>query len=223
MPSLDFDSEVREFKSFYADNYWRLKAAEESYRTLVSLLLADHEGFAVPLVTSRVKERDECIAKFGRKYRAKLEDSQTPYSIREHITDLVGIRVVCLYYTDIEPIKAILIENFELLDITDRISLIESSDDSFGYKGLHLDFKLKSPRSDQPEYSRFRDFQPNKVPAFASKIPLLSEAHRQLAHKNLFPGCQVRASSAPRTLVPACFAQSPGEPKTHFSLLRPGA
>lgn len=156
MASLDFDTEVKEFKNFYADNYRLFKSAEESYRTLITLLLAENPDFTAPLVTSRIKERDECVAKFGRKYRAKLEEEKTAYSIKDHITDLIGVRVVCLYYDDIEPIHRILRGNFEIVDVTDRISKIESSDDAFGYKGLHLDLKLKAPRNEQPEYSRFK-------------------------------------------------------------------
>ena len=36
---------------------------------------------------------------------------------------------------------------------------MEAKDDSFGYKGLHVDLKLKSPRTGMKEYKRYSDLR----------------------------------------------------------------
>jgi putative GTP pyrophosphokinase len=159
MPSLDFASEREAFKEFYAANASILQDASESLRTLLGLLLADNNDFATPQVVSRVKDRDECIAKFARKYQAHFEESQTPYTIRDTITDIVGLRVIGLYETDVQSIRAVLADNFELVEESDKSQALETQEAVFGYKGLHLDLKLGQSRRDLPEYRRFHDFR----------------------------------------------------------------
>lgn len=65
---------------------------------------------------------------------------------------------MCLYEDDIEKIKELLCSHFEVVDITDKIAHIENTENSFGYKGLHLDLKLNEQRRGLPEYSKFVDF-----------------------------------------------------------------
>jgi len=65
---------------------------------------------------------------------------------------------VCLYEDDIENIQNVLKDHFEVIDVTDKISQIESTEDSFGYKGLHLDLKLGETRKNMPEYKAFLNF-----------------------------------------------------------------
>lgn len=61
MPSLDFESEKVAFSEFYGSNLLRLKAAEDSFRTLITSLLSGSVTFLVPVVSSRFKDRDECV------------------------------------------------------------------------------------------------------------------------------------------------------------------
>ena len=65
--------------------------------------------------------------------------------------------MVCLYEDDIEKIRAILSEQFEVVDVTDKISQIENTEGSFGYKGLHLDLRLNVGRRTLPEYVRYAE------------------------------------------------------------------
>jgi len=46
-----------------------------------------------------------------------------------------------------------------VLEETNKSASLESHDDTFGYKGLHLDLKLKENRSALPEYARFNDLR----------------------------------------------------------------
>lgn len=154
MPSLDFETEKATFTDYY-DNHWDvLEGATGSFVTLIrSLLVAG--GHAPAKIERRIKDREECIKKFTRKYRSGLEASTTPYTIKDHITDLIGLRIICLYEDEVQPISDLICEHFAVLGVTDKIALVEGTEDSFGYKGLHLDLKLNDGRSHLPEYALY--------------------------------------------------------------------
>jgi putative GTP pyrophosphokinase len=157
MASLDFENEKNNFREFYNEKHETLESAKDAFIAIISSIIS--EEFDISAVTGRVKDRDESVQKFSLKYQSKLEQAQTEYEIKDHITDLIGLRVVSLYESDIEKIKDVLEDEFELIDITNKIKDIESKEDSFGYKGLHVDLKLKAPRCTMREYSRYSCFK----------------------------------------------------------------
>ncbi|MCK6252332.1 GTP pyrophosphokinase [Pseudomonas fragi] len=157
MPSMDFDVEKQIFRDYYNGNHGLLDGAKNSFITLVSSLIRSSSDIALSKIEGRVKDRDECVKKFSEKYKVGLEANAQEYQILDHITDLIGVRVVCLYEDDIEKIKDLLSDHFEVIDITDKIAQIEETENSFGYKGLHLDLKLNEKRKELPEYSQFVD------------------------------------------------------------------
>lgn len=158
MSSLDFDAEKSKFRDFYETNHQLLEDAKNSFVTLIKSLIS-HARLSISKVEGRVKDKEECIKKFNRKYRTELESNSQPYTIQEHITDLIGLRVVCLYEDDIEKVRSCFAEHFDVIDITDKIAQIERTEDSFGYKGLHLDLKLNDKRIILPEYSIYSGFR----------------------------------------------------------------
>lgn len=158
MASKIFDSEKSIFREFYSDNFSLLDGANKSFCALINALLTHSANISVSKIEGRVKDKEECIRKFNLKYRKGLEAEDKSYSIKDHISDLIGLRIVCLYEDDIEKVKDTLSEHFEVMDITDKISEVESTEGSFGYKGLHLDLKLGEKRREMPEYKAFVDF-----------------------------------------------------------------
>ena len=112
----------------------------------------------VSKIEGRVKNREECIKKFHRKYQNKLEAEEQPYEIKAFISDLIGIRIVCLYEDQISMMAEILQKNFTVLKVTDKIASVESTEDSFGYKSLHMDLALNSEMAGQPKYLPYADF-----------------------------------------------------------------
>jgi len=90
---------------------------------------------------------------FDGKYRTALEQSGVPYKLRDHITDLIGVRVVCIYESDIEKIAALVKSQFIVIGETNKSAQIEMNGNEFGYKGLHLDLKLNELRVGLPEYA----------------------------------------------------------------------
>lgn len=158
MASFDFEAERGAFRTYYDENAALMEGAKASFMTLLRSLLAGGE-YAAATVTGRLKDREECIRKFGRKYRESLEKSETDYEIKDHITDLIGLRLVCLYEDDVEPISAIVRDQFDVIEVTDKIARIESTENEFGYKGLHLDLRLGAARAVMPEYAPFAPFR----------------------------------------------------------------
>lgn len=159
MASLDFEAEREHFIAFYNTNESRLRAAATSFATLAQLLLSDESEFATPVVTFRVKDRDESVSKFKRKYQAQFENTQTPYEIRPSITDLIGLRVVCLYESELQAIAGVLRNHFEVLSQADKVQELDAQESEFGYKAVHLDLRLDTSRSALPEYKRFVDLR----------------------------------------------------------------
>ncbi|MDP1712990.1 MAG: hypothetical protein Q8K86_11110 [Candidatus Nanopelagicaceae bacterium] len=155
MASLDFEKEKTEFRDYYSENQRLFLDAEIFIRSLVGSLLSSSSIITPPSVNGRVKDREEAIKKFVRKYQSDCEAARIPYAIRDHITDLIGVRVICLYEDEVDKIANVLSTNFDVLEVTDKIRALESTEDEFGYKGLHLDLKINDTRRALPEYARF--------------------------------------------------------------------
>ena len=78
MPSLDYDLEKARFHAFYDQNLPLLENALESFVDLLSALVAPPLHMDGAKVEGRIKSADECVRKFSRKYRAALEEKNTP-------------------------------------------------------------------------------------------------------------------------------------------------
>ncbi len=151
----DFEIAKRTFCDYYDASISLWRDAEKSLRAQILGVLADQPAFATPHVVSRIKTREECISKFQRKYLASLGGTGARYAIKDHIDDLIGIRIICLYVTDIMEIARLLEGEFDVLAITDKAREVEVTADTFRYKGLHLDLALSGRRKALPAYSRF--------------------------------------------------------------------
>ncbi|MBK4735484.1 GTP pyrophosphokinase [Noviherbaspirillum pedocola] len=157
MASTDFEREKTEFRDYYGTHLKLMEDAKDSYIALLTALVIRSKGVEISKIEGRVKDREECIRKFNLKYRTDLEKGGNGYAIKDHISDLIGIRIVCLYEDDIERIREVIEHHFSVIDVTDKIAAIESTESNFGYKGLHLDVKLGPPRSTAEEYQVYAD------------------------------------------------------------------
>lgn len=158
MPSLDFRTEKRRFRLSYNESYRRMESAKEMIREIMHSILIT-ENIEVHNIQGRIKNREECINKFSRKYKDSLEEKKEPYEIKDHISDLIGLRIILLYESDIETVGSVLAKEFDVIDITNKTQALESRSNIFGYKGLHLDIKLSDERLSMCEYQRFGDLR----------------------------------------------------------------
>jgi ppGpp synthetase/RelA/SpoT-type nucleotidyltranferase len=186
----DFDEKKNKFKEYYGTELPRLQAAEKAFRGLVHLLVSTGD-FPEPKVLSRIKDRNECIEKFNNKYRDEIEKTAIDYSIQNHISDLIGIRVICIYEKDILEVEKILLSNFDLIEKTDKSSQIEIDDNKFGYKGVHLDLKLNKDRNALPENKLFSD-QRFEVQIRSIAQDAWSEVDHKLKYKRNIPNALKR-------------------------------
>lgn len=139
-----YSHEEAAFHAFYAREYAALEQACTFHVELLRSLLAKARHIDIAKVEGRVKDRDECVRKFSRKYRTALEENATPYEIHHYITDLIGVRVVCLYEDELEKVAQIIQSHYDVIDVTDKVSAVQATDSSFGYMGLHLDLRLNA-------------------------------------------------------------------------------
>lgn len=178
MPSLDFDLESREFLRYYDANLQRFEKAKCDCIDIVESLVKTSGIGELTKIEGRIKNRYECIKKFHRKYQTKLEAEERPYRIQDYISDLIGIRIVCLYEDQIVEVAELLRRNFKVIEVTDKISALESTEDSFGYKGLHMDLALSDEYAGQERFSPFTDL------CFEVQIrSLIQDAWSVLDHK----------------------------------------
>lgn len=155
MASLDFNTEKQVFLEFYESQLGQLlNFAAKIKQSLEGLFkdLPESEGFQVSF---RIKDKYECIEKFIRKYKKDCEKNRVEYVIQDYISDLIGLRVVCIYINQIEVIKKLLIDEFEMLGETDKIAQMQATENIFGYQALHMDMKLKGSSLGLRDYQRY--------------------------------------------------------------------
>jgi ppGpp synthetase/RelA/SpoT-type nucleotidyltranferase len=155
LASLDFEKEKNSFRKFYDSNWKLFENAKKAYISSISSLLKGSDIGEVTKIEGRVKDKEECIKKFHRKYQSKLETDERPYEIKNYLSDLIGIRIICLYEDQIEVVSEVLKQRFKIIDVTDKISAVESTEDSFGYKGLHMDLALNDQMGSLPKYQQY--------------------------------------------------------------------
>ena len=142
LSSVDYEKEKHAFEKYYDSNKALFSKAIRSYSNIIRSLLKKSDVDVVKKIEGRVKKKEECLRKFRRKYRNDLEEREQAYEIKDYITDLLGIRVICLYEDQIDRVSEELRQHFEIIDVTDKISAMESTEDAFGYKGLHMDLTI---------------------------------------------------------------------------------
>ena len=178
MASLDFEQEKAVFRDYYAANGKRFVVAKNAYIGIIRTLIRQFDVGEVTKIEGRVKDQEECIRKFHRKYQSKLEIDEQPYQIKDFISDLIGIRIVCLYEDQVPVVTELLQRHFNILNVTDKTSAVESTEDSFGYKGVHMDLALNDEMACQPKYLPLADF------CFEVQIrSLIQDAWSLLDHK----------------------------------------
>ena len=151
----DLTREEFAFRSFYGREHSVLERACEFYMERLESVLSTAGDIEISKIEGRVKDREECLRKFSRKYRATLEEGDIEYEIQDYITDLIGLRVVCLYEDELERVAQIVRTYFDVIDVTDKVSAVESTEASFGYKGLHLDLRLNAEQAALPENAAY--------------------------------------------------------------------
>lgn len=98
----------------------------------------------------RVKDKKSLKNKINKKNK---------YNSINEITDILGLRIITYYSTDVDSVERVIRENF----IIDEINTIDKrktyEPDRFGYMSLHYVVSLNTDRCSLVEYSSFRDMK----------------------------------------------------------------
>jgi len=118
----------------YADEFDSRLPLYESLRDEVLFILnnaIDKTAVKTHSVLGRVKDRSSFLDKVERKGYAD------PFA---KMPDLVGTRVVCLFYDDIPKLSDLIRAEFSVISEENKIE--EAADDTFGYMSVHFECKL---------------------------------------------------------------------------------
>ncbi|GAA1706528.1 hypothetical protein GCM10009808_25680 [Microbacterium sediminicola] len=142
-----------EVQRFLLPYQFALKEIETKVEILRDEFQHLHDYNPIEHISGRVKSPDSLVAKVGRK---GIEGDFA--SIREHITDIAGVRITCSFVTDTYRL-------FDLLTAQDDIQIQQVKDyisepKPNGYKSLHAIIQvpvfLSSGRVDVPVEVQFR-------------------------------------------------------------------
>jgi putative GTP pyrophosphokinase len=133
-------------KDVYPSVYPTLVRCTTMLRGLVTQFCAN-QGIKIQAIEARAKELDSLLDKFGRHPDYQwLSDSE----------DLCGIRVVTFYLEDVDLVRQVLRDEFEILKEEDRRAV---QPETFGYQSVHMIARLPERRRELTEYSAFAGFK----------------------------------------------------------------
>ncbi|MFJ8517712.1 GTP pyrophosphokinase [Lysinibacillus xylanilyticus] len=146
--ALDKKDDIEAIENEYSQrlNIYK-QLADEGKHTLQHAL--QETNIKIHTILSRVKEIESFLGKVKRK------EIEKPF---EEINDIVGIRIVCLFLSDIEKIEKVIADKFEVISIDNKINNTENSN-MFGYMSAHYIVKFKEqftgPRYDSIKNMNF--------------------------------------------------------------------
>jgi len=133
--------------------YSKRKRGYEKLKTEIIYILENKLKAAnIPyhMIDGRIKELDSVIAKTRRNARGQeFEDI-------DKIIDICGVRIICLFLSDIEKIELLIEESFDVEDKDDKI--LSKPESEFGYMSVHYIGKLP-PDFSGPRYNDIKDLR----------------------------------------------------------------
>lgn len=134
---LDYVKMINAYQGAMKEISTKLEILDDEFQTLY-----DHNP--VHHIESRIKSSDSILGKLDRK---GLEP--TIQNIRDHITDVVGLRIICPYIEDVYNVVDLLCsqKDIKLIKKTDYINNPKKN----GYRSLHLVLSVPVAMSDRIE------------------------------------------------------------------------
>jgi putative GTP pyrophosphokinase len=102
------------------------------------------QAIKIHTIEARVKELPSLLEKCARK------TTNDPFGT---FVDIAAARIVCLFRPDLERLKKLVTDNFDVVGIDDKI---EQATDPLGYLSIHMICKIRSEYSG-PRYDKIRD------------------------------------------------------------------
>lgn len=131
----------------------KIESRYESFGKVMNSLiqsLMNLSGIDTHSIHHRVKDKKSLKSKI---------DKKNKYNSINEITDVLGLRVITYYSSDVDNVERVIKENF----IIDEINTIDKrktyEPDRFGYMSLHYVVSLNEDRCSLVEYSSFQDMK----------------------------------------------------------------
>ncbi len=127
--------------------YSKRKQGYEKLKTeIIYILEKQLKAANIPyhMIDGRIKELDSVIAK------AQRNTPEQEFEDIDKIIDICGVRIICLFLSDIKKIELLIEKNFDIEDKDDKI--LSKSESEFGYLSVHYVGKLPSDFSG-PRYN----------------------------------------------------------------------
>ncbi len=131
---IDTNSIIKQYDA----NLNKYKRLVESIHYTLSKAIATH-GIKIHSIHHRIKEIGSLLKTARRK---KIENPL------EHLHDLVGFRIICLFRPDLEEIEKMIREEFSVFYKDDKVN--DSELDFFGYMSMHLEAYVKHSPEETP-------------------------------------------------------------------------
>ena len=146
---MDKNETPKEILSEFTQKEKTLKDMGVSINALLNNLMKKNK-----IDTHSISHRIKDSISLERKIKKKNK-----YNSLSEITDVLGVRIITFYSTDIDSIERIIREEFEVdeKNSIDKRKSIEP--DRFGYMSLHYIVSLNKTRSKLPEYSDFSELK----------------------------------------------------------------
>lgn len=142
--TADLSSEFSERRALY-----------EEFAACLHRLLGDLSKAAdvrLHSLTWRAKSVPSLVAKLQR----KAAGTEQQYDSLDDVTDLVGVRAIAYFEDHVGEFVKLVEEQFQVDAANSSDKLAALSADQFGYRSVHLVVSLSPPRSDLPEYERYK-------------------------------------------------------------------
>ncbi len=79
------------------------------------------------------------------------------YQHVEDITDIVACRIITLFEDDVERLKDLIMNNFDVIELSDRRKKENQYREEYGYNSLHLIVKFTKERCQLVEYEHYQN------------------------------------------------------------------
>jgi putative GTP pyrophosphokinase len=131
-----------QFDARYNELFQTFKALEDEARFVLAEEIRT-ANIKIHEIESRVKSLTS-IAK-----KARDKDIADPFS---HLRDIVGLRVICLFLSDLDDLAKVIRNSFDVLEVDDKL---RSSTDSFGYMSVHYIVRMRDEYTG-PRYRKIK-------------------------------------------------------------------
>jgi putative GTP pyrophosphokinase len=138
-----FDLDRESITDKYTAEYHVYEALKQEAVFILQDRIASR-SIKIHTIESRVKELESLLDKCARKR------CNEPF---EEFADIAAVRVICLFRSDLDRLKQLARDNFEVIEIDDKI---ETGQDPLSYQSIHIICKMR-PGYTGPRYERIRN------------------------------------------------------------------